>query len=63
MIEDDMIYFLNWLIDYCRDNKATRFEILSTILKESKIELKEIEEEKRKREEARRERERRRLIF
>ena len=63
MTEDDMIYFLNWLIDYIRDNTATRGERLSNILKESKIALKEIEDAKRKREEASCDRERHRLIF
>ena len=46
--EDDMIYFLNWIIDYCSDKMATSFEKLSNILKESKIALKEIEDAKRK---------------
>lgn len=63
MTEDDMIFFLKWLIEYCPDKTFTTGERLSTILKESKTALKEIEDAKRKREEARRERERHRLIF
>ena len=58
-----MIYFLNWLIEYCPDNTFTTGERLSTICKEAKTALKEIEDAKRKREEARRERERHRLVF
>lgn len=63
MTENDMIYFLNWLIEYCPDKTFTTGERLSTIRKEAKTALKEIEDARRKREEARREREGHRLIF
>lgn len=63
MTEDDMIYFLNWLIEYCPDKTFTTGERLSTIRKEAKTALKGIEDAKRRREEARREREGHRLIF